>query len=69
LRVWDATEIEAPPASAAPGTILSVGRAGIDVVTGRGVLRLQKIQPPSARVMDVEAYLAAHPLGGVAFVS
>jgi methionyl-tRNA formyltransferase len=69
LRVWAATEIEVPPASAAPGTILSAGRAGIDVVTGRGVLRLQKIQPPSARVMDVEAYLAAHPLGGVAFVS
>jgi methionyl-tRNA formyltransferase len=69
LRVWEATEIEARPESAAPGTILSAGRAGIDVVTGRGVLRLQKIQPPSARVMEAEAYLAAHPLGGVAFVS
>jgi len=55
--------------SAEPGTILAANRAGIDVATGRGVLRLRKIQPPSARVMDVGAYLAAHSLDGAAFVS
>jgi methionyl-tRNA formyltransferase len=69
LRVWEAAEVEGAVPSAAPGTILAASRAGIDVVTGRGVLRLSKIQPPSARVMEVEAYLAAHSLEGAAFVS
>jgi methionyl-tRNA formyltransferase len=69
LRVWDATDLEGAGPSAPPGTIVAAGRAGIDVVTGNGVLRLRKIQPPSGRVMDVEAYLAAHSLDGAAFVS
>ena len=41
----------------------------LDVATGAGVLRLQKVQPSSGRVMDAGAYLAAHPLHGAAFVS
>ena len=56
-------------ARAAPGTIVTAGRAGIDVATGDGVLRLRRIQPPSGRAMDAAAYLAAHSLTGVAFVS
>jgi methionyl-tRNA formyltransferase len=69
LRVWDAAVVEGAPPSAQPGAVLAANRAGIDVATGNGVLRLRKIQPPSARVMDVEAYLAAHSLDGAAFVS
>ncbi|HEY9183555.1 MAG TPA: methionyl-tRNA formyltransferase, partial [Gammaproteobacteria bacterium] len=67
LRVWDASVVADAAAAVPPGTILIADRAGIDVATGRGVLRLRKIQPPSARVMDVEAYLAAHSLDGAAF--
>jgi hypothetical protein len=33
------------------------------------VLRLTRIQPPSARVMDAAAYLAAHSVAGAQFVS
>jgi methionyl-tRNA formyltransferase len=70
LRVFEAIDIDGvAPAAAPAGTILAAGRAGIDVVTGRGVLRLTKIQPPSARAMAAEAYLAAHSLAGAAFVS
>jgi methionyl-tRNA formyltransferase len=69
LRVFEATAHSAAPAAAPPGTIVAAGRAGIDVATGEGVLRLRRIQPPSSRAMDVEAYLAAHALAGVAFVS
>jgi methionyl-tRNA formyltransferase len=68
LRVFEA-EVVATPSSAAAGTIVGAGRAGIDVATGAGVLRLRKIQPPSGRVMDAEAYLAAHSLAGAAFVA
>ncbi len=68
LRVFEA-EAVAGLSAAPPGTIVAAGRAGIDVATGDGVLRLRRIQPPSGRAMDAEAYLAAHSLSGVAFVA
>jgi methionyl-tRNA formyltransferase len=67
LRVFEA-EALAGSAGFAAGTIVSAGRAGIDVATGDGVLRLRKIQPPSGRVMEASAYLAAHSVEGAAFV-
>ena len=69
LRVWDAVVVDAPASGARPGAIVRATRDGIDVATGDGVLRLTKVQPPSARVMDAAAYLAAHSLSGVAFVA
>ena len=69
LRVWDAIVVAAAPSGARPGAIVGATRDGIDVATGDGVLRLTKVQPPSARVMDAAAYLAAHSLAGVAFVA
>jgi methionyl-tRNA formyltransferase len=68
LRIFESAAVEAAP-SGPPGAIVAAGRAGIDVATGAGLLRLKRIQPPSGRVMDVEAYLAAHSLAGAAFVS
>jgi methionyl-tRNA formyltransferase len=67
LRVFEA-EVLASGRAAAPGTVVAAGKSGIDVATGDGVLRLRRIQPPSGRVMDAEAYLAAHSLAGAAFV-
>jgi len=69
LRVWDAVVVDAAVSGARPGAIVAATRDGIDVATGAGVLRLTKVQPPSGRVMDAAAYLAAHSLTGVAFVA
>ena len=69
LRVFEAVPIAVAGLPAPAGAIVTAGRAGIDVATGDGVLRLRRIQPPSGRVMDAEAYLAAHSLAGVAFVA
>ena len=71
LRVFEAAAVAGgPPAGREPpGMILTAGRAGIDVATGDGVLRLTRLQPPSARVMDAGAYLAAHSVAGAHFVS
>jgi methionyl-tRNA formyltransferase len=66
LRVWRATVLQGA-GDAQPGTIVAAGRDGIDVATADGVLRLLKVQPPSGRVMDASAYLAAHPLHASAF--
>jgi len=68
LRVFEVEVVAGLPA-APPGTIVAAGRAGIDVATGDGVLRLRRIQPPSGRAMHAEAYLAAHSLSGVTFVA
>jgi methionyl-tRNA formyltransferase len=68
LRVFAAAAVAGTPPAPA-GTVVAAGRAGIDVATGDGMLRLLRIQPPSGRVMDAEAYLAAHSLAGGAFVA
>jgi methionyl-tRNA formyltransferase len=67
LRIFEAEPIERRDTDAVPGTIVAASKTGIDVAAGVGVLRLHKVQPPSGRAMNVEAYLAAHSLAGVAF--
>jgi methionyl-tRNA formyltransferase len=69
LRVWDAVVVDVAASGARPGAIVAATRDGIDVATAAGVLRLTKVQPPSGRVMDAAAYLAAHSLTGAAFVA
>ncbi|HEY8428584.1 MAG TPA: methionyl-tRNA formyltransferase [Sandaracinaceae bacterium] len=69
LKVHAAEALRDPvPAGAPPGRILAASKTGIDVATGRGVLRLTRVQPPSSRPMDVAAYLAAHSVEGSRFV-
>lgn len=67
LRIWRA-HAHAGTAPAAPGAILAAGPDGIDVATGRGVLRLDEVQAPSSKAMTAAAYLAAHPIDDAAFV-
>ncbi len=69
LRVWDAVVVDVAASGARPGAIVAATRDGIDVATAAGVLRLTRVQPPSGRVMDAAAYLAAHSLTGAAFVA
>ena len=42
-----------------PGTVLAAGRGGIDVATGRGVLRLLELQRPGKRRTGAVDYLNA----------
>ena len=49
--------------TAAPGTILSGGKQGIEVACGDGEsLYITELQPEGGRRMSAEAYLAGHPL-------
>lgn len=61
LRIWEARALP-DAASGAPGTIAATGRDGIDVNTGRAVLRLTRVQAPSKKPLEAAAYLAAHSL-------
>jgi methionyl-tRNA formyltransferase len=63
LRVWDAEPIEAP-ATPSPGQVLATSAAGIDVGTGRGVLRLTRVQVAGRKAMSAAGFLNAHRLDG-----
>ncbi|GMR07453.1 MAG: methionyl-tRNA formyltransferase [Gammaproteobacteria bacterium] len=71
LRIWEAKSVDDPHDSGAdgrsdlrPGTVVSATVDGIDVTTGRGTLRLTKVQLPGGRPMPVAEFMHAHDLSG-----
>ncbi|MFO1517461.1 MAG: methionyl-tRNA formyltransferase [Lysobacterales bacterium] len=60
VRVWAAAALPAT-SSAAPGSVVAAGRAGIDVATGAGLLRITALQRPGGRRIGAQDWLNAHP--------
>ncbi len=56
IRIWEANPIS-NYTSEAPGTIIRVISEGIDVATGDGVLRIQRMQFPGGKVLPVSEIL------------
>jgi methionyl-tRNA formyltransferase len=44
-----------------PGTVISYNKDGIDVATGKGILRLLQIQPAGKKMMTVREFLNGQP--------
>jgi methionyl-tRNA formyltransferase len=63
LRVWQAMPVDAP-ASGSPGEVLATSAAGIDVGTGKGVLRLTRVQSAGRKALSAAEFLKAHRLDG-----
>ena len=63
LRIWRA-HAAAAGASAAPGTVLSSGKDGIAVMTGRGALVLDRVQLPGKRAVTAPEFARAQDLTG-----
>ena len=63
LRIWDARAVEGR--AGAPGSIVAAGKEGIDVVCGKGCLRLLQIQLPGARRLSAAEFLNARRVEGV----
>jgi methionyl-tRNA formyltransferase len=60
LRVWQATTLHTESKeTSVPGTIIHASSQGIDVATGSGVLRLQKLQLPGGKVLSAADILNA----------
>jgi len=71
LKVWSAQALadDAPPAGAAPGTVLRADAQGIVVQTGDGALCLNVLQRPGAKRLSAAEFLRGFALQpGMAFV-
>ena len=62
LKVWQCEVAQGGSGNAAPGTVIAASSAGIDVVTGHGVLRLLALQRAGGRRVSVAEYLRGHPM-------
>lgn len=60
LRIWRAEILDRDMRCTA-GKIIACSNAGIDVATGKGVLRILQLQPPGKRNMSVADFLNGHP--------
>lgn len=58
IKVWQAQVLD-DASGQPPGTLLKAGKAGIDVATGDGVLRLLSLQPPGKKAMSCQDLLNA----------
>lgn len=72
MRIWEARPIEPTEpiepkrlaATAPPGTIVGTGSEGIDVATGNGLLRVQRLQMPGKRAISAADLAHARALDG-----
>lgn len=62
LRLWEVGPLPEPSASGAPGTIVRADAAGIDVLTGDGVLRLTRLQSEGGKILAAGDFLNGHRL-------
>lgn len=51
MRIWSAKILDKTTNNHPPGTILNVGEQGIDVMTGKGSLRILQLQLPGGRCL------------------
>jgi len=56
VKVWRAVALDTP-AACAPGSVVAVGAQGIDVATGRGVLRLLELQKAGGKRQPADAFV------------
>jgi len=68
LRIWAAEPLAGGDgAGASPGAVAAAGKAGIDVATGEGLLRITRLQPPGKRPMSAADFVNARDLHGAVF--
>ena len=62
MRLWSTRPLHD---GATPGSVVSAGKAGIDVATGEKLLRIVELQMPGKRVMSAADFLNAHQIEGM----
>jgi len=76
VRIWEAelapatlAPATAPGAAAPPGTVIDAGSSGIDVICGRGALRVTRLQLAGRKPMTAADILNSQRLAGASFSS
>jgi methionyl-tRNA formyltransferase len=64
LRLWDSELPDGDAGPSPPGSVVATGKAGIDVATGRGLLRITRLQRPGKRPMTAAELLRSRTLEG-----
>jgi methionyl-tRNA formyltransferase len=64
LRLWGSETPGGDVGAAPPGLVVCEGKAGIDVATGDGLLRITRLQTPGKRPMAAADFLNARSLKG-----
>ncbi len=72
LRVWDAEVLQGDQvlqaaSNQAPGTVIAESKQGIDVVCGKDVLRIMKLQLPGGKPLEIKDFINANSLKDVQF--
>ncbi|HTD71879.1 MAG TPA: methionyl-tRNA formyltransferase [Steroidobacteraceae bacterium] len=69
LRIWAAESLESPAlqGTASPGSVLTAAPEGIDVVCGRGILRILKLQLAGRKPLPAAEFLRGQRLDGTRF--
>jgi methionyl-tRNA formyltransferase len=65
LKIWAAKALSGSMSHAtsqAPGTVLAASDVGIDVLTGKGVLRLTELQRPGGKRLPCADFLRGHSM-------
>jgi methionyl-tRNA formyltransferase len=66
LRLWEASPLAAGETDQPlPGTVLGSSSDGIEVATGAGVLRIERLQAPGKRPISAADYARAHAVDGI----
>lgn len=64
MRLWE-VKPQAIALDAPPGTVVDCSKAGIDVATGEGQLRITRLQLPGKRIMHAADFLNAYNPRGI----
>ena len=62
LKIYKAELASEIPVNALPGTVVAVGKTGIEVACCDGTLRIKTLQAPGKKVMDAGAFLLGNKI-------
>jgi len=67
LRIWEAEIVQNKSAEKLPGGVLNLDKSGLEISTGKGVVRLTSVQPSGKKAMSAYDFAQARDLVGKTF--